>query len=167
VTRLLLTCVVLLVFPFSSFADFSGPVVSVLDGDTIEVLHNTRAERIRLNGIDCPEKGQAFGTRAKQAASELVFGKKVTLQTHGLDNYGRTIADVLLSDGTNINHELVRNGWCWWYRKYAPRDVILEELERRARRSGLGLWADPHPVSPWCYRKKQARDECEVGTSEQ
>jgi len=84
----------------------------VLDGDTIEVLHNNRAERIRLNGIDRPEKGQAYGKRAKQAASELVFGKQVTLQTHGLDKYGRTIADVLLPDGTNVNHELVKDGWC-------------------------------------------------------
>jgi len=54
-------------------ANFTGPVVSVLDGDTIEVLHNTHPERVRLSGIDCPEKGQAFGNRAKQAASELVF----------------------------------------------------------------------------------------------
>ena len=68
--------------------------VSVLDGDTIEVLHNRRAERIRLSGIDCPEKGQAYGKRAKQAASELFFGKEVTLQTHGKDKYGRTLANV-------------------------------------------------------------------------
>ena len=127
----------------------------VLDGDTIEVLHNTRAERIRLNGIDCPEKGQAYGKRAKQAASELVFGKEVTLQTYGKDKYGRTIADVLLPDGTNVNHTLVKDGWCWWYRKYAPRDVILEELETRARAVGIGLWADPHPVPPWEWRKSQ------------
>ena len=59
VRRLLLTCFVLLLFPYSSFADFSGPVVSVLDGDTLEVLHNNHAERIRRSGIDCPEKGQA------------------------------------------------------------------------------------------------------------
>ena len=58
-------------------ADFSGPVVSVLDGDTLEVLHNNCAERIRLNGIDCPEKGQAYGNNAKHAASALVFGKEV------------------------------------------------------------------------------------------
>jgi micrococcal nuclease len=64
-------------------SDFSGPVVSVLDGDTIEVLHNNRAERIRLSGIDCPEKGQAYGQRAKQAASGLVYGKEVSLHTHG------------------------------------------------------------------------------------
>lgn len=137
----------------ATFADFSGPVVSILDGDTIEVLHNNRAERIRLNGIDCPEKGQAYGKKAKQAASALVFGKEVTLQTHGKDKYGRTVADVLLPDGTNVNQMLVKDGWCWWYRKYAPGNVILEELERRARGSGLGLWADPHPVPPWIYRK--------------
>ena len=57
-------------------SDFTGPVVAVLDGDTLEVLHNQHPERIRLSGIDCPEKGQAFGQRAKQAASELVYGKK-------------------------------------------------------------------------------------------
>lgn len=135
-------------------ADFTGPDVSILDGDTIEVLHNTRAERIRLNGIDCPEKGQAYGKRAKQAASELVFGKEVTLNTFGKDKYGRTLADVILPDGTNVNHELVKHGWCWWYRKYAPENVILAELQRRARRSGLGLWADPHPVPPWEWRKR-------------
>ena len=78
-------------------ADFTGPVVSVLDGDTIEVLHNTYPERIRLSGIDCPEKGQAFGTRAKQAASALVFGRDVILQTHGQDKYKRTLADVFLT----------------------------------------------------------------------
>ena len=115
-----------------------------------------RAERIRLNGIDCPEKGQAYGKKAKQAASELVFGKKVTLQTNGTDTYGRTVADVLLRDGTHVNHELVKDGWCWWYRTSAPGDRILEELERRARASGLGLWADPHPVPPWEWRKPRS-----------
>ena len=112
-TRLLLTFFADLLFPYSCSTDFTGPDVSVLDGDTIEVLHNTQPERIRLSGIDCPEKGQAFGNRAKQAASALVFGKDVTLQTHGQDKYGRTLADVLLRDGTNVNHELVKDGW--WY----------------------------------------------------
>ena len=68
-TRLLLTCFIVFLFPHLSFAGFTGSVVSVLDGDTIEVLHNTHLERVRLSGIDCPEKGQAFGKRAKQAAS--------------------------------------------------------------------------------------------------
>ena len=107
-------------------ADVSAPVVSVLDGDTIEVLHNQRPERIRLYGIDCPEKAQAFGQKAKHATSALVFGKDVTLQTHGKDKYGRTIADVILTDGTNVKHTLVKDGWCWWHRKYAPGNVALK-----------------------------------------
>ncbi len=133
--------------------DLPGRVVGVLDGDTIEVLHDGHPKRIRLKGIDCPEKGQAYGKRAKQATSAFVFGKEVRLHTFGKDKYGRTIADVLLPDGTNVNHMLVKDGWCWWYRKYAPGNVILEELERRARGSGLGLWADPTPIPPWVYRK--------------
>jgi micrococcal nuclease len=136
-------------------ADFTGPVVSVLDGDTIEVLHNNRAERIRLSGIDCPEKGQAYGNNAKHAASALVFGKEVTLQTHGKDKYGRTLGDVFLLDGTNVNHALVKDGWCWWYRKYAPADTVLEGLEKDARDARKGLWADPQPVPPWEWRKRK------------
>jgi len=68
---------------------------------------------MRLNGIDCPEKSQAFGNRAKQATSALAFGKTVTLKTYGMDKYGRTIADVILPDGRNLIHELVKDGWCW------------------------------------------------------
>ena len=129
-------------------------LVSILDGDTIEVLNGHHTERIRLSGIDCPEKGQAFGKRAKQAASELVHGKEVTLQTHGKDKYGRTIADVLLLDGTNVNHTLVEDGLCWWCRKYAPGDMVLEQLEAEARQAKRGLWVDPNPVPPWEWRKK-------------
>jgi micrococcal nuclease len=108
--RLLAFIVFVILVPYAR-ADFSGLVVSVLDGDTIEVLHSNRPERIRLSGIDCPEKGQAYGTRAKQAASELVLGGEVTLQTYGHDQYGRTLPDVLWLDGTNVNHELVKAGW--------------------------------------------------------
>jgi endonuclease YncB( thermonuclease family) len=139
--------------PLKAAADFSGPVISILDGDTIEVLQNNRAKRIRLNGIDCPEKGQAYGKKAKQAVADLVFGKKVSLQTYGLDKYGRTIADVHLADGTNVNQRLVNGGWCWWYRQYAPGNVVLEKLEKDARDSKKGLWVDPAPVPPWVYRK--------------
>ena len=154
VTRLLLTCFILLLFPYVSFADFIGTVVSVLDGDTIEVLLNMHPERVRLSGIDCPEKGQPFGTRAKQELSALVFGRDVILQTHGQDKYGRTLADVLLPDGTNVNHELVNDGWCWWYRKYALGHAELEKLEAEAREAKRGLWSDPHPVPPWEWRKR-------------
>lgn len=136
-----------------SSTDFTGPVIAVLDGDTLEVLHNQLPERIRLYGIDCPEKAQAFGQKAKRVTSALVFGKEVMLQSHGKDKYKRTLADVLLPDGTNVNHELVKDGWCWWYRKYAPGDTVLEESEKDARGGRKGLWADPHPVPPWEWRK--------------
>jgi endonuclease YncB( thermonuclease family) len=129
IKRILPKVFVLGLSPQGWTADFTGPVVSVLDDDTIEVLHNSRAERIRLNGIDCPEKGKPYSKRAKQAASKLVFGQEVTLQTYGKDKYGRTIADVLLPDGTNVNQQLAKEGWCWWYPNYAPENVILAELQ--------------------------------------
>ena len=79
----------------------------------------------------------------------------VILQTHGQDKYGRALADVFLLDGTNVNHALVKDGWCWWYRKYAPGDTVLEGLEKEAREAKKGLWADPQPVPPWEWRKSR------------
>ena len=112
VRRVLPSLFILFLFSNVWATDWTDRVIRILDGDTIEVLHNQHPERIRLSGIDCPEKGQAFGQKAKQAASSLVFGKEVTLQTHGQDKYRRTLADVLLPDGTNVNRALVRDGWC-------------------------------------------------------
>ncbi|MBU6433045.1 MAG: thermonuclease family protein [Nitrospirae bacterium] len=66
---------------------------------------------------------------------------------------GRTIADVLLPNGINVNHELVKDGWCWWYRKYALGDMVLEGVEKDARKERKGLWADPEPVPPWEWRR--------------
>jgi endonuclease YncB( thermonuclease family) len=120
-------------------ADSLGQVVHVLDGNTIQVLHNQHPERIRLSGIDCPEKGQTYGKRAKPAASGLAYGKEVTLQTHSHDKYGRTIADLPLPDGTNVNHTVVEDGSCGWYRKYAPENTELEKLEKDAREAKKGL----------------------------
>ena len=100
-----------LVLPaFVLAADFTGRVVGISDGDTISVMHGTRAEKVRLNGIDCPEKRQAFGQRAKQFTAKLAFGKDVTVTTFGHDKYGRTIGDVLLPDGRTLNHELMKAG---------------------------------------------------------
>jgi endonuclease YncB( thermonuclease family) len=135
-------------------ADFSGQVVSILDGDTIEVLRNHRAVRVRLNGIDCPEKQQAYGTKAAQRTAELSFGKSVTVETFGRDKYGRTIGDVFLPDGRMLNEELVREGFAWWYRKYAPYNLKLAELEAEARTAGRNLWSHKKPVPPWVWRHR-------------
>jgi len=90
--------------------EFTGKVIGVLDGDTIEVLNGHHTGRIRLSGIDCPENGQPFGTQAKHATSEFVFGKDVKIQTHGKDKYGHVITDVLLPDEINVNCVLPSNG---------------------------------------------------------
>lgn len=137
-----------------TFIEFTGKVVGVTDGDTITVLHDRLGEGIRLHGIDCPEKGQAFGQRAKQFTSELAFGKDITVKVYDVDKYGRTIGDVILPDGRNLNQELVRAGMCWWYRKYAPDDEILAQLEASAREAKSGLWVDPNPVPPWEWRRR-------------
>ena len=131
---------------------FTGKVVAVLDGDTIEVLQHGKAERIRLNGIDCPEKKQAFGQKAKQFTSSLVFGKTVVVVPSEKDRYKRTVGDVFLSDGVNVSYELVKAGLAWWYRKYSD-DVILAVLELEAQLARRGLWRDPHPIPPWEWRK--------------
>lgn len=103
--------------PRKVILEFTGKVVGVTDGDTITVMHNQVGEIVRLNGIDCPERRQAFGSRAKQAASELVFGETVTVAVVDYDRYSRTVGDVILPDGRLLNEELVRAGMCWWYRK--------------------------------------------------
>lgn len=121
-----LAVVLLFLCPPSIAEDFPGRVVGITDGDTTSVMHEGTAEKIRLYGIDCPERRQAFGTRARQFTSSLAFGKEVMVKATGKDRYGRTIADVILPDGRNLNRELVKAGYVWWYRKYAPHVTDLE-----------------------------------------
>jgi micrococcal nuclease len=135
----------------SAAGSFSGKVVGVSDGDTIRVMHNGRAEPIRLFGIDCPELHQAFGSRAKQFTSSLAFGRIVNVSVKEKDRYGRTVAQVTLPDGRNLERELVRAGLAWWYRQYT-NDPALVRLEAEARSARRGLWADARPVPPWEYR---------------
>jgi micrococcal nuclease len=120
----------LLLFACASQADdFRGRAVGISDGDTISVMHDGRAKKIRLNGIDAPEKGQPFSNRAKEFVSSMVFGQDVTVQVRGRDRYGRTIGEVTLSDGRSLNHEIVKAGFAWSFRRYAPNDAELEKLE--------------------------------------
>jgi endonuclease YncB( thermonuclease family) len=145
---------------------FTGRLVKVLDGDTVEVMHNGKAERIRLEGIDAPEKGQAFSQRAKDFILTAAAGKTVTVQKKGRDRYGRTVAEVVLPDGRSLNRELVRNGYAWWYRQYS-KDVSLGKLEAEARKTRRGLWSAPNPVPPWEWRRaggKEGKKKDESGT---
>jgi len=125
----------------------------VTDGDSITVLIGREQVRVRLYGIDCPERAQAFGTRARQFTGELAFGNVVTVRVRDTDRYGRAVGEVLLPDGRNLNHELVQAGLAWWYRQYARGDGTLERLEAEARVERRGLWADRAPVPPWEWRR--------------
>ena len=131
---------------------FSGKLVKVSDGDTVQVLHDGKAEKIRLEGIDCPEKAQPFGQKAKRFVLGLAAQKTVTVQVTGKDRYGRTLGTVVLPDGKNLNQELVRAGFAWHYRQYS-KDQTLTTLENEAREAKRGLWVDPNPVPPWDWRR--------------
>jgi micrococcal nuclease len=132
----------------------TGKVVGIQDGDTLTVwLDNGTATRIRLWGIDAPEKRQAYSNASKQYLSSIAFGKRVRVLVRDTDRYGRTVAEIILPDGRNANQGMVRAGYAWWFRKYAPNDRTLESLERDACKAKRGLWADPHAVPPWEYRR--------------
>lgn len=135
-------------------ASFTGRVVKVSDGDTIQVMNNNVAEKIRLNGIDSPESGQAYGRQAKEFTADMVAGQVVTVEVRDTDRYGRTVGEVILLDGKNLNREIVTAGYAWWYRKYS-NDASLGRLEEEARSARKGLWRDSRPMPPWEWRAAQ------------
>jgi micrococcal nuclease len=132
---------------------FTGKVVGISDGDTLSVLREGKAVKVRLHGVDTPEKAQAFGTQARKLTGDLVFQQTVTIIIRDTDRYGRVVGEVLLPDGRSLNQELVKAGMAWWYRQYTPHDTTLAQLEAEARAAKRGLWADAHPVPPWQWRK--------------
>jgi micrococcal nuclease len=116
------------------------------------VLQGEQQIKIRLHGIDAPEKKQPFGTQAKKFASDLAFGKTVQIIGSNKDRYGRLLATVILPDGRHLNEEIVYAGFAWWYRQYAPHDEVLKGLESDARQFRRGLWTDDKPIPPWEWR---------------
>jgi micrococcal nuclease len=138
---------------FQVVTTINGKIVGVTDGDTVKLLTADFTEiKVRLEGIDCPEKNQAFGQKAKQYASDLCFDKQVTLQKTGEDKYGRTLGYIILPDGRNLNKEILKAGYAWHYKRY-NQSRELAELEEQAKASKKGLWSDPNPVVPWDFRK--------------
>ncbi|MFY4731318.1 thermonuclease family protein [Nitrospira sp. BLG_2] len=129
-------------------------VVGISDGDTIRILKDNKEVRVRLAGIDCPERGQAFYQQAKSFTSEKCFGKEVKLNiTQASDRYGRVVADVILPDGTLLCSELVKAGLAWHYTHFS-KSKVLEDLQTEAKENKRGLWGDKDPIPPWEYRKK-------------
>jgi micrococcal nuclease len=132
--------------------DNSYKVVGVKDGDTFELLKDEATIVVRFAHIDCPEKKQPFGQKAKQFVSDNCFGENVTLiHNNKYDRYHRLIAEVILEDGRNLNKLLVENGLAWHYKKYS-KDKSYAELETIARQNKIGLWTDTNALNPDIWR---------------
>lgn len=134
--------------------NIQGKVVAVMDGDTIEIVRSNKVYRLRLDGVDCPEKSQAYGAAAKKFTSDRCFGKQVTAKIREQDKYGRYLAKVILPGGKELNALLLRNGYAWHYKQY-NKDAAYAALENQARKEKLGLWADKNPLAPWEFRHKK------------
>ena len=138
----------------------TGRVVRVTDGDTIVVLDaNHTQQKIRLQGIDAPESGQAYGTKSREHLSDAVAGKFVVVEFEKRDRYERILGKILLS-GENVNLEQIRAGLAWHYKKYQAEQTVADRVkysdaEMEARRNKRGLWGDPNPIPPWDYRKAE------------
>ena len=134
--------------------EFSGKVVSIADGDTFTLLTKDKQQvKVRLSEIDAPEKAQPFGTRARQALSDLIFAKNVMVVQDDIDRYGRLVGQVYV-DNTHVNRKMVQEGMAWVYRQYMKDETLLQD-EKAAREARRGLWSLPstEQVPPWEWRK--------------
>lgn len=138
-------------------ADIVGRVVGVSDGDTITVLvDNHDRLKVRLAGIDAPEKSQPFGSVSKKSLSDQVFGKTVNIEANKKDRYGRFLGRVI-SNGTDVCLEQIRAGMAWHYKRYSNEQSEslrreYADAESQARQLKIGLWSEPTPVAPWEFR---------------
>lgn len=144
---------ILIVMAFSASADFSGRIVRVLDGDTVEMLEpGNQLTRIRLAGIDAPEKSQPFGQRSRQELSSMVAQRHVTVTGSDKDRYGRLLGTVWIGV-TDVNAEQIRKGLAWAYRYHGkPTRPDYAVLEAEARLQSVGLWSEPGQTEPWRWR---------------
>lgn len=136
----------------------NGRVVGVADGDTITVLADNREHKVRLAGIDAPEKRQPYGMASKQHLSDLIYGKSVTLECSKTDRYKRHICTVM-HEGQDVCLSQLASGMAWWYRKYAGEQTKQDRTtyaaaEEEAKSARRGLWAEQNPVPPWDWRHR-------------
>lgn len=138
----------------------SGRVVGISDGDTVTVLDSTNTQyKIRLSGIDAPEKKQAFGNVAKKTLSDLIYDKQVDVSYSKLDRYQRVVGKILLGS-QDVNLEMIKAGMAWHYKKYQKEQPFEDRLnylqaEVAAKEQKRGLWADAEPIAPWDFRKQK------------
>jgi micrococcal nuclease len=137
-----------------------GTVTRVADGDTLTIEKDGRRERIRLCGIDAPEKSQPLGQESKQALERMALGKQVAFTAIEKDRYGRTVAEVFVLGEPEhfINGDMVEAGLAYHYAQYSgkcPNGNAIAEAETLAKSKRSGVWADARAIKPWDYRKTQ------------
>lgn len=155
----LLAC--LHILPAWAATELTGQVVGITDGDTLTLLTPDRRQaKVRLAEIDTPERGQPYGSRARETLAELAFSRKVRVVVEDTDRYGRSVGQVYVA-GRNVNAEMVRRGAAWVYDRY-NHSPALPQLEAEARAARRGLWALPETerLPPWEWRRR-ARAERE------
>lgn len=131
----------------------TGKIIHVLDGDTYDILiAGNKTVRVRMEGIDAPEKGMPFCNVAKKYLRDLCIQKTVKLKQTGTDQHGRTLGFTYLDDGRELSHEMLKAGLAWHYKKYNS-DKDLVDLEIKAQNEKKGLWKDNNPLPPWEVRK--------------
>lgn len=157
-TRFLILAATLMLCQISVAEILQGRVVGISDGDTVTVLDDTNTQfKVRLLGIDAPEKNQAFGNASKRNLSDLVFNKRVFVEYKKQDKYGRTLGKIMVN-GLDANLEQVKSGLSWHYRKYQMEQfdddrILYAQAEEQARSAKRGLWVDADPIPPWDWRK--------------
>jgi endonuclease YncB( thermonuclease family) len=134
--------------------EITGKVVSVIDGNTIQIESKERGlQKILLAGIDCPEIAQDFGGEAKLLLEKLVLKKNVLVELKGKDRSGNYLGVVMVDEDDDIRVKLLKAGLAWTAEKNP--DVNLEGYRQWAQQKGKGLWKDPAPVAPWIFRRQQ------------
>jgi endonuclease YncB( thermonuclease family) len=143
-----------LLFLTNAQAQLIGKVISIADGDTFTMLVDQKNIRVRLHGIDCPEKSQDYEKVAKDHIASLIAGKMVEVRTKNIDRYRRQIGIVFIK-GVNVNEALLKNGLAWHFKKY-DKNAAWAELENKAKSQKLNIWSIASPTSPWEWRKNKA-----------
>jgi micrococcal nuclease len=138
----------------SAYSQIKGKVVAITDGDTFVLLNEKKEQvKIRLHGIDAPEKKQDFGTAAKNYLSSLIYNKEITIEYKNLDRYGRTIGIVFIEE-LNVNEKMLEEGMAWHFKKY-DKNSDWAALEDKAKEGKKGLWVLSNAIAPWEWRNRK------------
>jgi len=132
-----------------------GIAQDVHDGDSFKLKVAGQIIKIRMYGVDAPEKNQTYGEEAGKALRTLIDGKEIRLKITDKDRYGRTVGEPWLGDSLNVSLWMIKNGHAWWYKSYSKKRIDFKEAEEEAKVKKLGLWVDDKPTAPWEFRKKK------------